>query len=942
MRVSGQQANTIALLPADTTLSVNAGNSSTDPALTVYTWPDYMAGSSILLKFDLSSLPRSAVITSATLNLTLQQSDAQTASGYAVSAHEVEYGNPVIERATGATTDGATPWTASACCYHGVPLAQGDIGPAEDTQTLDATPGLKSWTVTAMARDWAADPARNYGVLLNPDVAAHRDSFRTFASAESPDPRSHPYLLVTFTAPDAQPPSVSLAGPEPGTTVSQTLPLTATASDASGVSAVQFYMNGTPIGTVQQGAPYRINWNTAAVSDGVYTITAAALDGAGNVGTSQALAVTVQNGTIILKPEDTSLNINTTNYGKSSTLTTYTWPDKKVANAILLKFDLSSIPAGSVITNATLHMAQVDSDAVADTYTVGAYKLLGGNPDLTKATGYTSNGATPWTASSCCANGASLAQSDISSAEDRQTLDRANGFRSWTMTHMTQDWLDRPSTNVGMLLNSDPSKPKDRYRYFASMEHSDSTLRPYLSITYTPPSGDTTPPVISGVSASSSTSSTAAVAWTTNEASDTQVDYGLTTSYSQKTVTQASLVTAHVAVLKGLQPATTYHVRARSRDKAGNLATSGDMSFITRTAAVGDVTPPTVSVTTPGLAATVSGTVTVSATAADAVGVAGVQFLVDGAAAGAEDTSAPYAFTWNTTKIANGLHELTASARDAAGNRATSEAVTVTVSNSAASTPEIFQSNWDTASGTSANAVSDGGRWPSYWEFNRGTNVQLLSVVPGGVNGHNALRVLQRGSTYAANLQIDNVVGQSHDYYLRYYMRNDDTSSAGDHTVTGDTYQYPNLTFMRKYGSPTGWTFVSSFYGCGYTYPIGHWGPAQKMTNGQWYRFEYFVHFVDSTHIEVHPRVYDSSGTLIMSDADFQQSDIGSSSWNGRSDWTLASYYAAGQSFCVQPEWVNDLGLGNNGQQGADDTGLAWYFSAVEIRPDRWPGPVAP
>jgi hypothetical protein len=53
-----------------------------------------------------------------------------------------------------------------------------------------------------------------------------------------------------------------------------------------------------------------------------------------------------------------------------------------------------------------------------------------------------------------------------------------------------------------------------------------------------------------------------------------------------------------------------------------------------------------------------------------------------------------------------------------------------------------------------------------------------------------------------------------------------------------------------------------------------------------------------------------------------------------------ASYYAAGHSFCVDPGWMNDFGLGNNGQQGASDTGQYWYFSAVEIRTDRWPGAV--
>jgi len=55
-----------------------------------------------------------------------------------------------------------------------------------------------------------------------------------------------------------------------------------------------------------------------------------------------------------------------------------------------------------------------------------------------------------------------------------------------------------------------------------------------------------------------------------------------------------------------------------------------------------------VSVTAPANGATVSGTTTIAASAADNVGVAGVQFFVDGAAQGAEDTSAPYSTAWNT------------------------------------------------------------------------------------------------------------------------------------------------------------------------------------------------------------------------------------------------------------------------------------------------------
>jgi hypothetical protein len=71
----------------------------------------------------------------------------------------------------------------------------------------------------------------------------------------------------------------------------------------------------------------------------------------------------------------------------------------------------------------------------------------------------------------------------------------------------------------------------------------------------------------------------------------------------------------------------------------------------------------------------------VSANASDNRGVAGVQFKLDGANLGAEERFAPYAISWNTATAGNGPHTITAVARDAAGNRTTSEPVTVTVNN---------------------------------------------------------------------------------------------------------------------------------------------------------------------------------------------------------------------------------------------------------------------
>lgn len=116
----------------------------------------------------------------------------------------------------------------------------------------------------------------------------------------------------------------------------------------------------------------------------------------------------------------------------------------------------------------------------------------------------------------------------------------------------------------------------------------------------------------------------------------------------------------------------------------------------------GDQTQPTVSMTAPS-AGTVSGTITVSASASDNVGVVGVQFKLDGANLQAEDTSDPYSISFDTTTTTDGAHELTATARDAAGNAATASAVAVTVSNGGGG--PISANIWvDSSGGTCADS----------------------------------------------------------------------------------------------------------------------------------------------------------------------------------------------------------------------------------------------
>lgn len=94
-----------------------------------------------------------------------------------------------------------------------------------------------------------------------------------------------------------------------------------------------------------------------------------------------------------------------------------------------------------------------------------------------------------------------------------------------------------------------------------------------------------------------------------------------------------------------------------------------------------DTSAPAVSLTNPANGATVSGSVSVSASASDNVGVARVEFYLNGNLL-TTDTTAPYDVGWDTTKVVNGAATLSALAYDTSGNQASSALVNVTVNNS--------------------------------------------------------------------------------------------------------------------------------------------------------------------------------------------------------------------------------------------------------------------
>jgi Concanavalin A-like lectin/glucanases superfamily/Purple acid Phosphatase, N-terminal domain len=115
----------------------------------------------------------------------------------------------------------------------------------------------------------------------------------------------------------------------------------------------------------------------------------------------------------------------------------------------------------------------------------------------------------------------------------------------------------------------------------------------YGHITAISGAGDTTAPIISAVTATSITLTSVTITWTTNEQSDSQVEYGTTTSYGSSSTPDSTLVTSHTCNLSGLTPATLYHYRVKSTDISANPATSADFTFTT--SSTPDTTPPIIS-----------------------------------------------------------------------------------------------------------------------------------------------------------------------------------------------------------------------------------------------------------------------------------------------------------------------------------------------------------
>jgi 3-phytase len=132
--------------------------------------------------------------------------------------------------------------------------------------------------------------------ITSADNGSHDWTARAYDAAGNSATSALSTVVVAISAPpgDTAPPSVSMTAPPSGTTYSspQTVTVSASASDDTGVSRVEFYDNGV-LRSTDTSSPYSYSWSITSADNGSHDWTGRAFDAAGNSAASAPSSVTV-------------------------------------------------------------------------------------------------------------------------------------------------------------------------------------------------------------------------------------------------------------------------------------------------------------------------------------------------------------------------------------------------------------------------------------------------------------------------------------------------------------------------------------------------------------------------------------------------------------------------------------------------------------------------
>jgi RHS repeat-associated protein len=257
----------------------------------------------IFFGLPVNDIATGSTIQSATLALWHYETAPATANSLRAFRVTHDWAQGSSNSSEGACTgDGVTWYEANGGLAWGSQGGDFASGASDQSAAVSVPAGqAPAWTtfnITPISQQWVNGTAPNYGVMIKLDNEAIVASnlLRFYASDYTGSASFRPKLTVTYTdGSHAIAPTVAVGSPVAGSVVrGSTVSLSAGATDDRRVDKVEFYVDGSLVGT-STAAPFTISWDSTSPGNGTRTITAKAYDDAGNVTTSSRVAVTVSN-----------------------------------------------------------------------------------------------------------------------------------------------------------------------------------------------------------------------------------------------------------------------------------------------------------------------------------------------------------------------------------------------------------------------------------------------------------------------------------------------------------------------------------------------------------------------------------------------------------------------------------------------------------------------
>jgi hypothetical protein len=509
-------------------------------------------------------------------------------------------------------------------------------------------------------------------------------------------------------------PAVNISAPAAGATVSSTITVTASASDNVAVAAVQFRLGGTPLGAEDTIAPFEATWDTRTATNGLHSLTAVARDSAGNITTSAAVEVSVNNTTGDTTPPVVSMTAPAAGATVAGTVTVNADASDNIGVAGV-RFRLDGVDLGAEDTAAPYSIAWDSRTAANGSHVLTAVaRDAAGNTTTSTAVSVTVDNIAPTVSVTAPAAGTTVAgtvtvtaaaSDNVSVVGVQFRLDGVNLGTEDTAAPYSVPWDTTTATNGSHTLTAVARDAAGNSTTAAAVTVTVSntaanTLRideGNTAIEYQGSwnQGNTSRPWSGGTAAigfavgqnatlSFRGTGVTWIGFRANWAGIANVYLDGTLAATVDAYSATEVVGATMFTASGL--ASGPHTLRIEVTRTKNAASSDYVVVVDAFDIINpapDSGAPTISITSPTGGATVFGTVPINATASDDTGVASVAFFVDGTQVGATDTVSPYSVSWDTRTVSDGSHTLTAIARDAAGNSTASAPVSVIVSNTA-------------------------------------------------------------------------------------------------------------------------------------------------------------------------------------------------------------------------------------------------------------------